>query len=101
MNKTEKIFVLGAFVIFALYFVLFNMNLPHYWNNSPRAIPENIIDVLWVLSLTFAIITLILCIRDSGKRNLASRASWVVYMIVVGVIGIPHYYLKHGRHPRG
>jgi hypothetical protein len=100
MSYAEKFVVLTTFALSMLYIVLFNLNMPHYWSNSARIVPENVIDALWVVSLLFSLITLILCIRDSGMRDLANRAGWIAYMLLLGVIGIPHYYLKYGRHPR-
>jgi len=100
MNNTEKIIVLGTFSVIVLYIVFFNLNFAHYWNNSPRIIPEKILSIFWVASLLMSVITLIVCIRDSGKRNLESRSNWIIYMILFGSVGVPHYYFKYGRHPR-
>jgi hypothetical protein len=99
MNKAEKTIVIGTFGLTVLFIVLFNLNMPHYWGNSPLVVPESAIDTLWLICMLLSITTLFLCIRDSGKRDLTNRIGWVAYMLLIGAIGIPHYYIKHGRFP--
>jgi hypothetical protein len=100
MNKLEKTIVLSTFLVCGLYIILFNMNMPHYWSGDPLLVPELIIDWLWWLGLISCIVTIVICIRDTGKRKLENRDGWVAYMVLFGVVGIPHYYIKYGRHSR-
>jgi hypothetical protein len=100
MNKIEKSIVLSTFLVSVIYIVLFNLNFPHYWNNSPIIFPDRVVDILWYVCFALSLITFAICIVDTGKRKLNSRASWVIYMVLIGVIAIPHYYIKYGGHPR-
>ena len=100
MNKAEKIVVLSTFGLSVLFIILFNLNMPHYWNNnSPLIVPVMAIDTMWLICLFLSIATLLLCIKDSGNRNLPNRTAWTVYMLFIGAIGMPHYYDKNGMHP--
>ena len=100
MNKSEKTVVVGTLFLLAVYLVAFNLNVPYHWGHGERLVPQGALDVLWKVGLVLSILTLVICIRDSGRRNLEDRASWVAYMLLLGAVGVPHYFLKYGRRPR-
>ena len=100
MNHTEKLILLFSLVVLVVYIIAFNLNVPHYWSGAERVVPENILKILQYATLFFAVSSLGVCIRDSGKRNLDDRSLWVLYMLIIGVIGMPHYYFRIGKAPR-
>ena len=100
MNQIEKSILLITLIISVAYIIAFNLNVPYYWSNEPRVVPDGILRLMWLCTFILGITALVLCIRDSGKRNLEKRASWIAYMVLIGAFGIPHYYFKHGRHAR-
>lgn len=101
MNKLEEAIVVGTLLLSVVYVVAFNFNVPYYWGHGERIVPQLALDTLWKVVIVLSILTLVVCIRDSGRRGLENRAGWVTYMLFLGAIGVPHYYLKHGRRPRG
>jgi len=100
MNKIEKSLILIALIVSVVYIVAFNLNVPHYWSDEPRVISENTLKIIWYFALLFSIATIIVIIKDSGKRNIENRTSWLAYILLLSVIAIPHYYLKYGRNVR-
>ncbi len=101
MNNMERRVVVATFVLAVIYIIAFNLNVPYHWGHGERIIPQLVLNTLWSLSLILSVVTLILCIRDSGRRHLENRTGWVVYMVMFGAVGIPHYYYRYGRHPHG
>lgn len=100
MSKLEKTILIVTLVLAVAYIVAFNMNVPYYWGSGERVVPKGIVDALWVLVLLMSVITLAVCIRDSGLRKLQNRGWWISYMVLLGAVAIPHYYIKHGRRSR-
>lgn len=100
MSKPEKTIIFSTFIMLAAYIVVFNLNVPYYWGYGEKLIPPMMLDILWKIGSVMSILTLMVCIKDSGQRNLENRGGWIVYMLVLGAVGVPHYYIRHGRRPR-
>ena len=100
MNKIEKATVLITLSLVVIYIIAFNLNIPHYWKDEPRVVSESALNTLLFFGFLFSIATLVLIIKDIGKRNLENINFWVAYVLFFGVFGIPHYYFKIGRFSR-
>ena len=100
MSNTEKVIVTITMVTGIIYIVLFNLNIQHYWAGEPAVVSDRLIDSIWVAAFILGAVATVLCIVDTGKRPLNNRAAWVAYIVLFGVIGVPHYYFKYGRHSR-
>lgn len=101
MSKVEKTILIFTVIIAVTYVVAFNMNVPYYWGSGERVVPKGVVDVLWAVVILMSVATLAICIRDTGLRRLQNRGWWISYILLLGAVAIPHYYIKHGRRSRG
>ena len=99
MSFVEKLVVVGTLVLSLVYIIGFNLNVPHYWSGAPQVFPDEVLNMMFPILLLANLVTLIICIIDSGRRNLENRHGWIAYMVLIGAVGIPHYYIKYGRFP--
>lgn len=101
MNRLEKTILMVTGALAVVYIVAFNLNVSYYWGSGQRVFAKGVVDALWGFLLLMSVATLAICIRDTGLRQLQNRGGWIFYILLLGAVAIPHYYIKHGRWPRG